>query len=43
MNIVEPIRSSEKVEEIYKYLRNSKKKDAERDALLFLIGVYTRS
>lgn len=41
MNTVEPIRSLEKVEEIYRYLKNSGKKDADRDALLFLMGIYT--
>lgn len=39
MNIVEPIRSQEKVEEIYKYLKSKN----ERDSLLFLFGIYTRS
>lgn len=39
MNIVEPIRTPEKVEEIYKYLKNKN----ERDALLFLFGIYTRT
>lgn len=37
MNIVEPIRNAEKVEEIYKHL----KKNSDRNALLFLFGVYT--
>lgn len=38
MNIVEPIRESEKVEEIYKTLKT----DSERNAMLFLFGIYTR-
>ena len=37
MNIVEPIRTKEKVEEIYKFLVEKNK----RDALLFLFGIYT--
>ncbi len=37
MNIVEPIREKEKVEEVYKTL----KAQNERDAMLFLTGVYT--
>lgn len=37
MNIVEPIRTKEKVEEIYKFLTEKNK----RDALLFLFGIYT--
>ena len=37
MNIVEPIRDQDKVKEIYMYL----KKNSERDALLFLFGIYT--
>lgn len=38
MNIVEPIREVEKVEEIYKTLKT----DNERNAMLFLFGIYTR-
>lgn len=38
MNIVEPIRELGKVEEIYITL----KKENERNAMLFLFGVYTR-
>lgn len=37
MNIVEPIRQKEKVEEIYKTL----KQENSRDAMLFLFGIYT--
>lgn len=37
MNIVEPIRSQEKVKEIYTYLKEKN----NRDALLFLFGIYT--
>ena len=37
MNIVEPIRSQEKVKEIYTYLKEKN----DRDALLFLFGIYT--
>lgn len=38
MNTVEPIREVEKVEEIYKTL----KRKSERNAMLFLFGIYTR-
>ena len=37
MNIVEPIRDFEKIKEIYYYM----KKTSDRDALMFLFGVYT--
>lgn len=37
MNTVEPIRDQEKVKEIYEYL----KKRNDRDALMFLFGIYT--
>ena len=39
MNIVEPIRDIEKIEEIHNFLYNKNK----RDALLFSMGIYTRS
>lgn len=39
MNIVEPIRSQEKVKEIYEHLKMKN----DRDALLFLFGIYTRT
>lgn len=38
MNVVEPIREVEKVEEIYKTLKS----ENERNAILFLFGIYTR-
>ena len=38
MNIVEPIRDRLKVKEIYIYLKNKN----DRDALMFLFGIYTR-
>lgn len=38
MNIVEPIRGADKVKEIYKVL----KEKSDRDALMFLFGIYTR-
>lgn len=38
MNVVEPIREIEKVEEIY----NTLKKENKRNAMLFLFGIYTR-
>lgn len=38
MNIVEPIRDMEKIKEIYTYLKNRN----DRDALMFLFGIYTR-
>lgn len=37
MNVVEPIRNAEKVEEIYKFLKNKN----ERDSIMFLFGIYT--
>lgn len=39
MNTVEPIRDREKVKEIYNYLKNKN----QRDALMFLFGIYTRT
>ena len=38
MNIVEPIRDMDKIKEIYNYLKNKN----DRDALMFLFGIYTR-
>ncbi len=38
MNIVEPIRDMDKIKEIYQYLKNKN----DRDALMFLFGIYTR-
>lgn len=39
MNIVEPIRSQEKIKEVYNNLKNKN----SRDALMFYFGIYTRS
>ena len=41
LNVVEPIRDKEIVNEMINYFRNSNKLRSERDTLMFLFGIYT--